>query len=119
MTLETKTNRIIFSGAATKSLVSIAAWAYYIAKRIPVSIPKGTSTHLATEPDAEPRISGVGQHDDRQPRIPPPGYDISNIAKGPLATKARKGIRRLNLREFMTGDQRKEWKDFEPLYLPG
>ena len=59
-------------------------------------------------PDCEVRLSGIGQHDQRKGRIPPPGYDIRNILRG------RKQVAQMRL--LMNGDEENEWENFEGTY---
>lgn len=62
---------------------------------------------MARGPDSEWFLSGIGQQDLQQPRIPPPGYDIRDVLKG-KSTPSQSG-----LRDLMNESERKEWASFE------
>lgn len=90
---------------------------YYLAKRILVRITKDTITARAQGYDSRVCISGIGQHDQQEARLPPPGYDIRDVLKGRhLSPLSRRG--KLKLRYLMSEDEKKEWKFFERNYGP-
>ncbi len=101
------TPRMILAGLATISLVSsssLSQYSYHLAEIIPVRIPNKAATGMATGLDSGVCISGIGQKDQQQPRIPPPGYDIANAWKRrtpPTTVKAK-------LRFLMNEDEKEE-----------
>lgn len=80
-------------------------WAsYFLALRT----PNGTKTGIATGASGGWFLSGIGQNDMPQARIPPPGYDVRNILRGRMPMP--------KLRFLMSEHERKEWKNFERIY---
>lgn len=63
---------------------------------------------MASGPDSEWYLSGVGQEDIQKPRIPPPGYDIRDVLKG----KPPK-LSQYKLRVVMSANEKEEWESFE------
>ena len=83
----------------------------YLAKSIPVRIPKVTTTAIATGPDTGIFITGIGQKYHQEQRIPSPGYDIGEPLKGQMPLLTGKP------RDLMSEDKGKEWDKFEPFPL--
>ena len=78
---------------------------------MPVRIPNGVGEGVNIGPYSEVCLTGIGQYDQQQPRVPPPGYDIRDIVK-PLDIQPG-GQSKLKIWFLMNSAQKEEWKMFE------
>lgn len=93
----------------------------FLLRAFSVRTPEGVTKDMAAGSDGKWFLSGVGQQDTEQPRIPPAGYDIRDVLKGkprpsqskPWGLMNESEKRQSKLRGLMSESEKREWESFE------